>query len=108
AISALHDVVVSDLRFAKKEKTAYLEWKKQQAAREAAVRGEAYRQAAERTAALVAAPLPAGFEREYDAARKRYWDARVAYSRYLALHDPALWRQLMPADPIITVADDVV
>ncbi|MGD1913176.1 MAG: SWIM zinc finger family protein [Rivularia sp. (in: cyanobacteria)] len=30
AISALHDVVVSDLRFKPKDKTAYLEWRKQQ------------------------------------------------------------------------------
>ena len=108
AISALHDVVVSDLRFAKKDKTAYLEWKKQQAAREAAVRREAYRQADQRSGTLFAIPLPAGFEREYDAARKHYWDARNTYSRYLALHDPDLWRKLLPADPIITVADDVV
>jgi hypothetical protein len=108
AVSALHDVVVSDLRFVKKDKTAYLEWKKQEAARDAARRHEAYREAARQVAATANAPLPAGFEGEYDTARKRYWDTRVAYSRYLALHDPALWRKLMPADPIITVADDVV
>jgi hypothetical protein len=108
AVSALHDVVVSDLRFAKKDKTAYLAWKKQQAAREAALRREAYREADQRAALRQATPLPAGFEGEYDAARKQYWDARVAYSKILALHDPALWRKLMPCDPIITVADDVV
>lgn len=108
AISALHDVVVSDLRFVKKDKTAYQEWKKQQAEREAVLRREALRQAAQQVAAAVATPLPAGFEREYDSARKRYWDARNRYARYLSLHDPELWRKLLPADPIITVADDVV
>ena len=30
AISALHDTVISDLRFKKRDKTAYLEWKEQQ------------------------------------------------------------------------------
>src|SRR5688572_32381408 len=30
AISALHDVVVSDLRFKPKDKTEYLEWRKKQ------------------------------------------------------------------------------
>src|SRR5687768_2951886 len=108
AVSALHDVVVSDLRFVKKDKTAYLEWKKQQTAREAAVRREAYRQAAEQIKARVNQPLPAGFEQEYDAARKHYWDARVKYSQYLQKHDPDLWRKLLPCDPVITVADDVV
>ena len=32
AISALHDVVINDLRFKPRDKTAYEEWKKQQAA----------------------------------------------------------------------------
>ena len=108
AVSALHDVVVSDLRFVKKDKAAYLAWKKQQSTREAAVRREAFARAAEQAAAREAVPLPAGFDREYDAARKQYWNSRDAYSKILALHDPALWRKLMPCDPIITVADDVV
>ena len=108
AVSALHDVVISDLRFVKKDKTAYLEWKKQQAARDAAVRREAYRQAEQAVAARMSAPLPAGFERDYDLARRQYWGVRDRYNKYLQLHDPTLWRQLMPCDPVITVADDVV
>ena len=108
AVSALHDVVVSDLRFVKKDKTAYLEWKKQQAKREAAIRRDAYQLAAQQAEAKKSQPLPAGFEQQYDAARKRYWDARVRYSQYLQKHDPELWRKLVPCDPVITVADDVV
>ena len=108
AVSALHGVVVSDLRFVKKDKTAYLEWKKQQTEREAAIRREAYQQAAQLVQARKNQPLPVGFEQQYDAARKRYWDARVRYSQYLQKHDPELWRKLMPCDPVITVADDVV
>src|SRR5687768_17189870 len=73
AVSALHDVVVSDLRFVKKDKTAYLEWKKQQTAREAAVRREAYRSALEQAAARVGVAVPKDFEREFEQARKGYW-----------------------------------
>jgi hypothetical protein len=108
AVSALHEVVVSDLRFAKKDKTAWLEWKKQQTAREAVIRREAYQRAGAEVKQRLAQPLPAGFEAEYDAARRHYWDARVKYSSYLQKHDPDLWRKLMPCDPVITVADDVV
>src|SRR3954454_10454517 len=41
AMSALHDVVISDLRFKPKDKTAYEEWKKGEVAREARIRSEA-------------------------------------------------------------------
>src|SRR3954467_15291200 len=41
AISALHDVVISDLRFKPRDKTAYEQWKKEEKAREAAVRSAA-------------------------------------------------------------------
>ncbi|MCA9071176.1 MAG: hypothetical protein KDA84_19745, partial [Planctomycetaceae bacterium] len=44
----------------------------------------------------------------YNNARRAYWKARNKYSRYLAWHDWDMWRKLMPCDPIITVADDVV
>jgi hypothetical protein len=108
AISALHDVVVSDLRFVKRDKTAYEEWKKQEARRQQQLRQDAYLQAERQAAALKNAPLPAGFDRNYESARKRYWGARNAYSNYLQKHDPTLWRQLLPSDPVITVADDVV
>src|SRR5512133_998078 len=43
AMSALHDTVISDLRFKKKDKTAYLEWKKSQAGRSGMIRREALR-----------------------------------------------------------------
>jgi hypothetical protein len=108
AISALHDVVIADLRFQKRDKTAYEEWKKEQSARDAVVRREAYQQAQREIEAKRNAPLPPGLEKEYDAARKEYWRLRIKYSDYLKKHDPELWRKLMPCDPVITVADDVV
>ncbi len=108
AISALHDVVVSDLRFEKRDKSAYLKWKQEQSARDAILRRQAYEQATKEVAARRDVLLPAAFEKEYDVARKHYWNLRVQYSEYLRTHDPDLWRKLVPCDPVITVADDVV
>src|SRR5438876_7202310 len=45
AMSALHDVVIGDLKFKKKDKTAYEEWKKQEALREEALRNQIIRDA---------------------------------------------------------------
>lgn len=108
AISALHDVVVSDLRFVKRDKTAYHEFKKQVVVREAAVRREAAQQAQIEIAARRQMVIDSGFEREFESARKKYWAARISYSNYLYKHDPELWRKLVPCDPVITVADDAV
>lgn len=108
AISALHDVVVSDLRFKPRDKTAYRAWREEQNKREAAIRSAAYEEAARAAAVARNTPLPAGFESAYGRARKQYWKARVAYVNFLRKHDPELWRQLVPCDPVITVADDVV
>lgn len=108
AISALHDVVISDLRFVRRDKSAYEEWKKQQVEREAAVRRNAYQQATREIELKQSAPLPRGLEAEFASARKRYWTLRQKYSDYLRKHDPDLWRKLLPCDPVITVADDVV
>lgn len=107
AMSALHDTVINDLRFKKKDKTAYKEWKRDQN-RQAA---DLYRKAAERARAEALAKeqkISPELKRAYDHARTKYWNARVAYSDYLRVHNPQLWRTLLPCDPVITVADDVV
>jgi hypothetical protein len=107
AMSALHDTVISDLRFKKKDKTAYREWK----ANEAKGLNEIRRQAVERLTAEALAKQAAvspDLQKAYDRARDKYWSARVAYSSYLKRHDAELWRMLLPCDPVITVADDVV
>jgi hypothetical protein len=110
AISALHDVVVADFRFKPrdKDKRAYIAWKKSQQERESAIRREALTVATEQIEARRGQPLPPGFEKQFHAARKKYWDARIAYSRYLQRHDYETWRLLVPCDPVITIADDVV
>src|SRR5688572_27367437 len=106
AISALHDVVISDLRFKKKDKTAYLEWKKRRTQQEDALRKGEHKRLVEQ--ARQKHEIPEGFESEYDRLRKRYWSARQQYADYLYKHDRELWRMLMPCDPVVTVADDVV
>jgi hypothetical protein len=108
AISALHDVVINDLRYHPRDKTAYEEWKKQQAAqRQSIYRHELSRQKKELEQRREQ-PMPAGFERLFEKTRKRYWNARFKLTALLMVENPALWRWLMPCDPVITVADDIV
>jgi hypothetical protein len=109
AMSALHDVVINDLRFKPRDKTAHEEWKKEQAAARQAI----YRRELERAKTDVAKqrelnPPPPGFEQLFERTRKRYWSARFKLADLLRRDDPELWRWLMPCDPVITVADDVV
>ena len=107
AISALHDVVISDLRFKKRDKTAYQGWKKNEANRVAEMRRQEYKRATEQVMAKRDVPVTPDLEQKYNAARKHYWDARQKYNSYLLKHDMALWRLMMPCDPVITVAEDV-
>lgn len=106
AISALHDVVISDLRFKKRDKTAYRQWLAEENKRLQEVRRAAVARLKERAREKM--DVPADFEREYKSLTTRYWSARKKYSDYLYKHDPLLWRKLLPCDPVCTVADDVV
>src|SRR5262249_11941953 len=108
AVSALHDVVISDLRFKPKDKTAYEEWKKAEAEKEAKIRSEARKAKKAELEALTSRPIPPGLEKRFRQCRTRYWDARQRYSNMIAREDPELWRLLMPCDPVITVSPDVL
>jgi hypothetical protein len=108
AISALHDVIINDLRFKPRDKEAYEAWKKEENQRLSRLRAQVTRDAKEDLAARAAVPFPDGFEKKFHSARKRYWAARQAYSTHLRKHDTELWRLLLPCDPVITVAPDVV
>jgi hypothetical protein len=108
AVSALHDTVISDLRFKKRDKTAYLQWKKDQASREGQIRTQAYNAALAEIAAKRNAVVGTDLEKRYNTARKHYWEARLRYSDYLLKHNQELWRMLVPCDPIVTVANDVI
>lgn len=108
AVSALHDVVVSDLRFHEKDHSDFKEYLARMKEREDALRrgaaNEARRALFNREDVEQAKALEPAFNR----LRKVYWDARLKYSDYLSRHDPELWRMLVPCDPVITVAPDVL
>ncbi|HEX4796802.1 MAG TPA: SWIM zinc finger family protein [Humisphaera sp.] len=105
AMSALHDVVISDLRFKKRDKSDYEQWKKERATQAQTVRREVYKATLDEAARRQG--VGPDLEKRFDSARKRYWDARIKYSQYLRSHAMEMWRMLMPCDPVITVADDV-
>ena len=107
AISALHDVVVSDLRYKKRDKSAYEAFRAERERQERAIHRdgvEAYDRAdGGQTRELV---------REQRQAFKRavsdYWRHRDRFRDDVRKNDPDLWRAIMPLDPVVTVADDVV
>ena len=103
AISALHDVVVSDLRFKPKDKTAYKAW--------AAEREQIDWQAVAVEQAAVRAQLNT-LQQELTELRGRrngrwqgFYEARSAYFNYLYEKQRDLWFVL---DPVITVHPDEV
>ncbi len=111
AVAALHDVVISDLRYRPKDRSAHDAYLAERKAREDALR----RDVAGETGRAIRAARPAmpeaefaRLDRDYRHHRDRYWTARRRYSNHLMTHDPGLWRLLMPFDPVITVAPDVV
>src|SRR5207237_2951968 len=87
---------------------AYEEWKKNEQSRIASLRSASYKQAKEEILARREDAVPPDLERQYARCRKVYWSARQEYANYLLKHDRELWRMLMPCDPVITVAEDVV
>lgn len=107
AISALHDVVISDLRFQPRDKTAYEAWKKAEAERDRRLQAD---ELACAKAQILAQQqdVPQDLERAYERSRKQYWNARQTYANYLLKNDMDLWRKLMPCDPVVTVARDAV
>lgn len=108
AISALHDIVISDHRYQKRDKSAYEAWKAGEAERVRQVRRDAHENARREIEAKINAPVTKDLERKFNAACRTYWKARHDYATYLRKHDMDLWRKLMPCDPVITVAEDVV
>lgn len=108
AISALHDVVISDLRYKARDKSDYKAYLAQEKERELAIhRGAAQAKKAE-LEKLKGKPIPPGLEEDFRRMRALYWKARDQYSNYLMRSDWELWRLLMPCDPVITVAADVL
>ena len=103
AISALHDVVTSDLRFVPKDRTAYFAWREQQS----------YVDLAQLTASQQRVSAEIGeLQRELGALEARssqrragFYAARQKYFNYLYNRDKELWFKL---DPVITIHPDQV
>ena len=103
AISALHDVVVSDLRFKPKDKTAYKEWR----AKQDEINWDLIAVQQQEVAAKIK-DLQAQFnelnQRSYQRLQP-FYQARQKYYNYLYKKDYDAWFVL---DPVITVHPDEV
>src|SRR5262245_36071964 len=77
AISALHSVVVSDLKFRPKDRSAYQAYLKRVQEREQTIRRLANQQAREQLLAVEPEPVPPGLETRFQSLRKKYWGARL-------------------------------
>src|SRR5260370_34364700 len=108
AISALHDVVISDLRYKPKDHSDFKAYLAEMKERENVLRRGAAQQASAEIMARKEVVIPEGLEQRFRQERRVYWDARQDYANYLARHDPEMWRLLMPCDPVITAAPDVL
>lgn len=103
AMSALHDVVVSDLRFQPKDRTAYLTWRATQDDVDLVAVARDRSKLADEMAAVQAKLQP--LEKELFDAQRGFYDARARYWKYLYEKDRELWFKL---DPVITVHPDQV
>lgn len=109
AMSALHDVVVGDLRIKKKDKTAYRQWKQDQQRQEAELRAQMMNEARKIELAKIARePIPPSLEQDFRRMHDVYWRARRQWAAELSQNDPELFRHLVPCDPVVTVAPDIV
>lgn len=105
AISALHDVVVSDLRFKPKDKTEYKEWAAQQeSVWLAEFMGQYNAAAAQEKIKLIREELNA-VNAERDKLMAPYYKARRNYFDYLYQKDRDAWFVL---DPVISVHPDEI
>lgn len=108
AFSALHDIVINDLRFQPRDKTAYQQWLVAQREQENRIRRAAIGQKQQEISKGKVPKPDAELVSAHAAALKHYWSARRTMDKRLRKENEALWRRLMPYDPVITVADDVV
>lgn len=106
AMSALHEVVVGDGRFRKRDKSAYEAWKAEKAKEEQALRKAVYDREMQDLSGL--GEIPRDLELMFREKHRLYWSARVRWATELMRDDPALFRALVPCDPVVTVAPDVV
>lgn len=100
-ISALHDVVISDLRWQPKDRTAYQEWLARQEEVDWAAVAAQKADVAEQLK-QVQGELSSLRGQSYER-RKPFYEARHAYFKYIYTRDKDAWYVL---DPVITVHPD--
>jgi len=108
AMSALHEVVVGDLRPTRKDRAAWEAWKADQLREEQELRSFTQTRARDEHLAALKDGPPQGLKEAFKRERKAYWKARNTFLRQIYREDPRLYRKLVPLDPVVTVAPDVV
>jgi SWIM zinc finger len=110
AMLALHAVVTSDDRFKRRgDPERYAAWQQRQRDEETQIARAANDRARDDAATdLRTEPEPQVLKKDFERARKRYWSLRHGFVNDLWRTDPSLWRAIMPSDPLVTVAPDVV
>lgn len=108
AISALHDVVIGDLRPPKRDRTAHAAHLAQKQEEELALREQLAKREEDGALSKLPKNPPANLEAEFRRLHAIYWTQRRAWARELMQHDPQLFRHLVPCDPIVTVAPDSI
>jgi hypothetical protein len=101
AISALHDVVVSDLRFKPKPREEYKEWAREQLDMEVAREMARSEEVASKISELGAELRE--LRARHTSRRSGFWKQQQKYFDYLYRHDYQAWFVL---DPVITVHPD--
>ncbi|MFT3707794.1 MAG: SWIM zinc finger family protein [Archangium sp.] len=109
AISALHDVVVGDFRFKKRDKSVYAAWKAEQDRQEQELRRDIVDQVKRKEVERMRGEAPPpNLRADFQKMHNLYWTARRQWASELARNDPQMFRALVPCDPVVTVAPDTV
>lgn len=105
AMSALHEVVVGDLKAKPRDRSAWEAYKVELAAREARIFQAASNQAEVQALHESIEPPPKDLKQRFKDAHAKYFGARARWIRELYEKDSKLWWLL---DPVVTAAPDVV
>lgn len=105
AMSALHEVVVGDLKAKPRDRSAWEAYKVELKERETRIFQAASNQAEVQALHETSEPPPKDLKRRFKDAHDKYFSARARWIRELYQKDSKLWWLL---DPVVTAAPDVV
>ena len=109
AISALHAVVITDLSLKPKDRSAHRAYLGARAQEEDRLRRDVHDHVkAEEARRIARSPMRPNLEADFRRMHALYWTKRRQWAAELSQHDPALFRALVPCDPVVTIAPDVV